>query len=150
MVTECAPLANSAVDAEAAIDALNPLAFPQATTLPVVSRHDSAHKLLEQGHSERRVSMAWTPNHALRDQLVPGRPKGSHLAIQLFGDVTGAMRARTKFGHCPQVSFLQSGQTVEPNPEETFVKRSNGFGRGLIDIVQIEEALRAVGPRARA
>jgi hypothetical protein len=53
--------------------------YPEAPTkpglrldlfLPIIPWHDSAHEFVEQRDGKGSVTMAWTPNHALCDQLI--------------------------------------------------------------------------------
>jgi hypothetical protein len=37
------------------------------------------------------------------------------------------MGSGAKFGHCPEVSFLNWSEAVEPHAEETFIKGGNGM-----------------------
>jgi len=80
--------------------------------------------------------MAWAPNHAFADQLISRRSKGRDLALQLLGNVTGAMRPCPQFRHRPQVAFFQRGQTVEANAEEAFIECCDGGCRCQIDVFQ--------------
>ncbi len=45
----------------------------QLKVLPVVTGHDAAHELIEQGHGEGGVAVIGTPNHAFGDELVARR-----------------------------------------------------------------------------
>ena len=51
-----------------------------ASVFPVFARHDPFHELVKQRHRKCGVAMARTPDHALDDQLTPGRAERSDIA----------------------------------------------------------------------
>ena len=55
---------------------------------PVVTWHDAAHELVEQGNGEGRITVMGTPDHSLGDQLVPRWPQRGHFTPQLPSDVS--------------------------------------------------------------
>jgi len=59
----------------------------RALLLPVIAGHDALHELIKQGNGESRVAVAWTPDHALGDQLAPGRAERRDPAAKLFGNI---------------------------------------------------------------
>jgi hypothetical protein len=72
---------------------------------PIPARHDAFHELIKQRHSKRRVAMVGTPHHSFGNELTARRSQGRHATMQLFGNVTGSMRTRTKLCHRTQIFF---------------------------------------------
>jgi len=80
--------------------------------------------------------VAWAPDHAFGDELIAGRAERRDLPAQLLGNVTGAVRTRTKLGHGAQIAFFHRRQAVEANAEKTFVQGHDGRLRGDFHITQ--------------
>jgi hypothetical protein len=72
-------------------------------SLPISSRHNPLHKLVEEGHSEGSIAMIWTPDHAFDDQTRPKGAQGVCGLLEDYGDVTRAMRCGTKLRHATQI-----------------------------------------------
>ena len=66
---------------------------------PVLVRHDPPHERIEQRHSECRITVIRTPDHALCDELVARGAERGHLAVKALGNVARAMRSRPEFRH---------------------------------------------------
>src|SRR4029450_6113501 len=112
----------------------SPVMTGAPSLLPVVTRHDSPHKLIEERHSKRRVAVTRAPNHAFCNQLASRRAERGDLPIELIRNVAGAMWSRAELCHGAQVPFLERSQTVKSNTKETFIQRRYCGPRSYLDI----------------
>ncbi len=63
------------------VDRAGSLSLGRSTT-PVIAGHDSAHELIEQRHGKCRVSVIWTPDHPLGNELIARRAQRSDIPLQ--------------------------------------------------------------------
>ncbi len=80
--------------------------------------------------------MRWAPHHTLADDFPARRGEGGNLPSKDGGNIAGAVRSGTQFGHRPEVTSLQGRHAVESHPEEALVKGSDGHFAGMFHVGQ--------------
>ena len=68
--------------------------------------HDATQEGVEQRNGEGDVAVGGAIDHPLGDKLVANRAKAWGFPPKLCRDISGAIRAGTKFSHSPQVGLL--------------------------------------------
>src|ERR1017187_2196555 len=76
---------------------------------PLISGHNPLHKLIEERHSERRITMGRTPDHSLGDKTRTGRTQRTHPPPKLFSYIARSVWTGTKLSHCPPILLFGWG-----------------------------------------